>query len=175
MRTLGQENVFSCTMDGACKGAFPIIQAQLPWVQCFVCPSHTIDGFIKNALSDTATIRIQANAMSHVEFATIAWGETMFKNTDETAWQGPTHKRARCGRFRWWWHWFWRQHCASRPTLIEWVVGFSLSHNEECIETVSMHMYSIYWHCQYIHVYWTPKCWVYIERVCMKVCILLKY
>jgi len=39
MRTLGQENVFSCTMDDACKGAFPIIQAQLPWVQCFVCPS----------------------------------------------------------------------------------------------------------------------------------------
>jgi hypothetical protein len=87
MRTLGQENVFSCTMDGACKGAFPIIQAQLPWVQCFVCPSHTIDGFIKNALSDTTTLRIQANAMSHVEFATIAWGETMFKNTYETAWQ----------------------------------------------------------------------------------------
>ena len=83
MRTLGQENVFSCTMDGACKGAFPIIQAQLPWVQCFVCPSHAIDGFIKNALSDTGTIRIQANAMSHVEFATIPWGETMFKNTYE--------------------------------------------------------------------------------------------
>jgi hypothetical protein len=61
MRTLGQENVFSCTMDGACKCAFPIIQAQLPWVQCFVCPSHAIDGFIKNALSDTGTIRIQAN------------------------------------------------------------------------------------------------------------------
>ena len=87
MRTLGQENVFSCTMDGACKGAFPIIQAQLPWVQRFVCPSHAIDGFIKNALSDTGTIRIQANAMSHVEFATIPWGETMFKNTYETAWQ----------------------------------------------------------------------------------------
>jgi hypothetical protein len=84
---LGQENVFSCTMDGSCKGAFPIIQAQLPWVQCFACPSHTIDGFIKNALSDTVTIRIQSNAMSNVEFTTIDWGETMFKNTYETAWQ----------------------------------------------------------------------------------------
>ena len=52
-------------------------------MQCFVCPSHAIDGFIKNALSDTGTIRIQANAMSHVEFATIPWGETMFKNTYE--------------------------------------------------------------------------------------------
>ena len=36
MRTLGQENVFSCTMDGACKVVFPIIQEELPWVQCFV-------------------------------------------------------------------------------------------------------------------------------------------
>jgi hypothetical protein len=87
MRTPGQENVFSCTMDGACKGAFPIIQAQLPWVQCFVCPSHAIDGFIKNALSDTGTIRIQANAMSHVEFATIPWGETMCSRIFESALQ----------------------------------------------------------------------------------------
>ena len=71
------------------KDTFPIIQVQLPWVQCFVCPSHDIDGFIKNALSDSDTtmIRIQTNAMSHVEFATIPWGETMFKNTYETVWQ----------------------------------------------------------------------------------------
>jgi len=30
---------------------------------------------------------MQANAMSNVEFTTIAWGETLFKNTFETAWQ----------------------------------------------------------------------------------------
>jgi hypothetical protein len=30
---------------------------------------------------------MQANAMSKVEFTTIAWGETLFKNTFETAWQ----------------------------------------------------------------------------------------
>ena len=74
-------------MDDDFKGDFPIIQAHLPWEQCFVCPSHPIDGFIKNALSDTVTIRIQDNAMSHVEFATIPWGETMFKNTYETVCQ----------------------------------------------------------------------------------------
>ena len=27
MRKLGQENVFSCTMDGACKGAFQVMEA----------------------------------------------------------------------------------------------------------------------------------------------------
>ena len=87
MHTLVQENDFSCTMDGACRGAFPIIQEQLPWVQCFVCLTHAIDGFIKNALSDTSAIRIQVHVMSHVEFVTIAWGETVFKNTYETVWQ----------------------------------------------------------------------------------------
>jgi len=30
---------------------------------------------------------MQANAMSNVEFTTIAWGETLFKNTFETDWQ----------------------------------------------------------------------------------------
>ena len=30
--TLGQESVFSCTMDGVCKGSFPVIQEQMTWV-----------------------------------------------------------------------------------------------------------------------------------------------
>ena len=34
IKALGQEHVFSCTMDGACKGAFPIIKHAMPWVQC---------------------------------------------------------------------------------------------------------------------------------------------
>ena len=84
IKALGQEHVFSCTMDGACKGAFPIIKHAMPWVQCFSCPSHGLDKFIQNALSDSATIRMQANAMSNVEFTTMAWGETLFKNTFET-------------------------------------------------------------------------------------------
>ncbi len=64
-----------------------MIKHAMPWVQCFWCPSHGLDKFIQNALSDSATIRMQANAMSNVEFTTIAWGETLFKNTFETAWQ----------------------------------------------------------------------------------------
>ncbi len=32
-------------------------------------------------------MRIQTNVMSNVEFNTIAWGETLFKNTFETVWQ----------------------------------------------------------------------------------------
>jgi len=85
IKELGQDHVFSCTMDGACKGAFPMIKHAMPWVQCFSCPSHGLDKFIQNALSDSATIRMQANVMINVEFTTIAWGETLFKNTFETA------------------------------------------------------------------------------------------
>jgi hypothetical protein len=46
-----------------------------------------IDKFIQNALSDSATIRMETNAMSNVEFTTIDWGETLCKNTFETVWQ----------------------------------------------------------------------------------------
>ncbi len=35
---LGSENIFSVVMDGACKGAFPLIRAKYPHVQCFTCP-----------------------------------------------------------------------------------------------------------------------------------------
>jgi hypothetical protein len=46
IHTLGQENVFSCTMDDSCKVAFPIIQKELPAVQMyketFVCMWYVI-------------------------------------------------------------------------------------------------------------------------------------
>ena len=87
IKTLGQEHVFSYTMDGASKGAFPMIKYAMSWVKCFSCPAHGLDKFIQNALSDSATIRMKANVISNVEFTTIAWGETLFKNTFETAWQ----------------------------------------------------------------------------------------
>ena len=35
IKALGQEHVFSWTMDGVCKGAFPMIKHAMPWVQCF--------------------------------------------------------------------------------------------------------------------------------------------
>jgi hypothetical protein len=70
--------------DGSSKGAFPMIKHDIPWVQCFSCPSHWFDKFIQNALSDSATFRIQSNVMSNVEFTTISWDETLFKNTFET-------------------------------------------------------------------------------------------
>ena len=87
IKELGQEHVLSWTMDGVFKGSFSMIKHAIPSVKCFSCPSHGFDKFIQNALSDSATIRIQTNDMNNVEFTTIVWDETLFKNTFKTNWQ----------------------------------------------------------------------------------------
>ena len=53
----------------------------------FLCPSHGLDKFNQNTLSDSVTIRKQTNDMSNVEFTTIVWVETLFKNTFKTDWE----------------------------------------------------------------------------------------
>ncbi len=73
-----------------------MIKHTMSWVQCFSCPSHGIDKFIQNALSDSATIRMQDNSMSNVEFTTITWDETLFKNTFETSWQYLSRSCTQC-------------------------------------------------------------------------------
>ena len=50
-------------MNGACKGAFVLIQKECPSVQCFVCPAHGMDGFLKNVGSSAESIRMQVNVM----------------------------------------------------------------------------------------------------------------
>jgi hypothetical protein len=40
--------VFVVCMDRSCKGTFVLIQKECPSVQCFVCPTHGMDGFLKN-------------------------------------------------------------------------------------------------------------------------------
>ena len=90
-------------------------------------------------------------------YVDIQTAESRMGLEDTHQWTGPTHKRARCWRYRWW-HWFWLQHCASRPTLIEWVVRFSMRSVlklSTCIsivytETVSMYMYIVSTNTGYI-------------------------
>jgi hypothetical protein len=50
-------------MNGACKGAFVLIQKECPSVQYFVCPAHGMDGFLKNVGSSAESIRMQVNVM----------------------------------------------------------------------------------------------------------------
>ena len=46
-------------MDGVCV----LIQKECPSVQCFVCPAHGMDGFLKNVGSSAESIRMQVNVM----------------------------------------------------------------------------------------------------------------
>jgi hypothetical protein len=55
--------VFVVCMDGSYKGVFVLFQKECPSVQCFVCPDHGMDGFLKNVGSSEESIRIQDNVM----------------------------------------------------------------------------------------------------------------
>ena len=50
IKKLGPDRVVAVCMDGACEGAFPIIEAAFPHIACFICPTHSIDGYIKNGI-----------------------------------------------------------------------------------------------------------------------------
>ena len=67
-------------MDGVCKGAFVLIQKEFPWVKCFVCPAHAVDGFLKNVGSSTESIRMQANVMGDVPASEMDWNESFFRD-----------------------------------------------------------------------------------------------
>jgi hypothetical protein len=67
-------------MDGVCKGAFVLIQKEFPWVKCFVCLAHAVDGFLKNVGSSTESIRMQANVMGDVPASEMEWNESFFRD-----------------------------------------------------------------------------------------------
>lgn len=65
-------------MDGACTSAFPLINAEIPSVFTYICPTHSLDNFLKNICSDKPTIRVKG--ISDREFA---WGESFLANAIE--------------------------------------------------------------------------------------------
>ena len=84
---LGPENIFSVVMDGACKGAFPLIRGKYPHIQCFTCPAHGLDGFIKNICGSKEEIQMQRNEMGGVGVQHVAWDEDFFEKAFAQAWQ----------------------------------------------------------------------------------------
>ena len=86
IQEVGCHNVFAVCMDGACRGALDLTRLKYPWIQPFVCPSHGIDGFLKNACSDKNDIRMQANLMGGVGMSDVPWDEDFFKSTFDKAW-----------------------------------------------------------------------------------------
>lgn len=78
--------VVAVCMDGACKGSFPIIKQTFKWMQCFVCPAHGIDNFIKNVCSNKQDILMQGNASTGVAAAEVEWDVDLFKDTFDECW-----------------------------------------------------------------------------------------
>ena len=66
IKEIGAGRVLVVCLDGTCKGAFVLIQKECPWVQCFVCPAHGMDGFLKNVGSSTESNRMETNVMGDV-------------------------------------------------------------------------------------------------------------
>jgi hypothetical protein len=86
IKEIGAERVFVVCMDGACKGAFVLIQKECPWVQCFVCPAHGMDGLLKNVGSTAESIRMQANVMGDAAASEMEWNEPFCRDCfDNTA------------------------------------------------------------------------------------------
>ncbi len=80
---LGPKNIFWVVMDGACKGGFPFIRAQYPHIQCFTCPAHGIDDFIKNICSS----KVEIGQMEGVGAQQVKGGEDSFEKVFAEAWQ----------------------------------------------------------------------------------------
>lgn len=44
---VGPERVAAVCMDGACTGSFDAIEAAFGHIFCYICPTHSIDLFLK--------------------------------------------------------------------------------------------------------------------------------
>ena len=76
IKKIGAANVTAVIMDGACVGAFKYITAKFKHVHCFICPTHSLDNFIKNICSDKPTITVKGH--ENCPQATFVWGESLF-------------------------------------------------------------------------------------------------
>ncbi len=76
---LGPTNIFSVVMNGTCKGDFPLIRVKYRHIQCFTCPTHGIDGCIKNICTSKEEIGIQTNDMTGVGAQHVKWDEDFFE------------------------------------------------------------------------------------------------
>jgi hypothetical protein len=70
----GPSNVTAVCMDGACKSSFTEIEEEHEHVFCYICPTHSLDNFMKNVCSgEKETINVRG-----YEGPTLQWGEKLF-------------------------------------------------------------------------------------------------
>lgn len=68
-------------MDGACKASFPIITETLPHLFTYICPTHSLDNFMKNICGDKPLVRIKGVEGEFV------WDESLFSEALEKVWE----------------------------------------------------------------------------------------
>jgi len=78
----GPQDVTAVCMDGACKSAFDRIQAAHPHVACFICPTHSLDNFMKNICSNADVENITVRGEG-----SYPWGEDLFASTFAEVWE----------------------------------------------------------------------------------------
>ncbi len=66
-------------MDGVYKGPFPLVRVEYRHIQCFTCPTHEMDGYIKNICTSKEEIGKQKNDMSGVGAQHVKWDEDFFE------------------------------------------------------------------------------------------------
>ena len=86
LEQLGPANIFSVVMDGTCKGVFPLIRGKYPHMQCFTCPTHGLDGYIKNICGSKEEIQMQRNEMGGVGVQHVTWDEDFFEKAFAQTW-----------------------------------------------------------------------------------------
>lgn len=50
---IGASRITAVIMDEACAGSFVFITQKFPHVQCFICPTHSLDFYRKHLLCET--------------------------------------------------------------------------------------------------------------------------
>ena len=90
------KNIVAVCMDGACMSSFAQITETYPWVFCFICPTHSLDNFLKNVCGNQDKIRM---AGIEGEFASGMASDLTDKDVITVAqFTGRPEMRARIGR-----------------------------------------------------------------------------
>lgn len=63
--------------------AFPLINARFPHVFCYICPTHSIDNFIKNVFSEKDTVRMRGIERTF----TFSWDVDLFSTPIDRVWE----------------------------------------------------------------------------------------
>ena len=83
---VGADKPVAVCMDGACRSSFPLIRKTYPHVFCYICPTHSLDNFLKNVCSSNETIRV-ASVKTANDDREFEWGCDVFRKPIDDAWE----------------------------------------------------------------------------------------